>query len=168
MMEKAGYTRSVHRYDIPNLTLLDDRGEKTSLQEALDSGRPVLLNFIFTSCTTICPLLSATFGQVQEDLGEERKQVRMISITIDPEYDTPERLRAYGTRFHAGQQWSFLTGAPQDIVSVQKAFDAYRGGKTNHEPLTFLRGASDEPWVRLDGVTPAADVIRELKQLTGG
>jgi protein SCO1/2 len=165
MMETKTYSRSLHRYDLPDLALVDMQGQKTSLLNEVNRGQPVMLNFIFTTCTTICPVLSATFSQVEQQLGPEREQVRMISITIDPEYDTSARLQAYAARYHAGPQWQFLTGKLEDIVAVQKAFDAYRGTKMNHEPLTFLRASADAPWVRLNGLASAADVVKEYRQL---
>jgi protein SCO1/2 len=166
MLENKAYSRSLHRYQLPDLALVDMAGEKTSLLNEVNRDQPVMLNFIFTTCTTICPVLSATFSQVEQKLGAERERVRMISITIDPEYDTPARLRAYAARYGAGPQMQFLTGKLEDIVAIQKAFDAYRGTKMNHEPLTFLRMSAQEPWVRLNGLASAADVVREYRQLT--
>ncbi|BAU50055.1 membrane protein [Sulfurifustis variabilis] len=164
--QRAGsYTRSVHFYRVPDVTLVDMAGSRVALASALDAGTPVFLNFIFTSCATICPVMSATFGQVQEQLGPEGEQVRMISISIDPEHDTPERLRAYATRHRAGSRWRFLTGEAADIVAVQKAFDAYRGGKMGHEPFTFLRASAGGPWVRLDGLGSATDLVAEYRRL---
>ena len=165
MLEARTYSRSLHRYQLPDLALVDMAGEKTSLLNEVNRGQPVMLNFIFTTCTTICPVLSATFSQVEQQLGVERERVRMISITIDPEYDTPARLRAYAARYDAGPQWQFLTGKLEDIVAIQKAFNAYRGTKMNHEPSTFLRASAQAPWVRLDGLASAADVVREYRQL---
>ena len=165
MMDQKGYKRSTHNYDIPQLKLVDMDNNKVSLNEVLATDEPVLLNFIFTTCTTICPVLSATFTQVQQELGDEAKQVRMISITIDPEYDTPKRLRDYAERFKAGPQWQFYTGTNDDIIAVQKVFDAYRGSKANHEPLTFLRTPDDPQWVRVNGLASAADVVKEYRQL---
>ncbi len=165
MMETRNYSRSLHRFELPDLALVDMDGVKTSLLSEVNRDQPVMLNFIFTTCTTICPLLSATFSQVEQQLGDERDQVRMVSITIDPEYDTSARLQAYAARYHAGPQWQFLTGKLEDIVAVQKAFDAYRGTKMNHEPLTFLRASVDAPWVRLNGLASAADVVKEYRQL---
>jgi protein SCO1/2 len=95
--------------------------------------------------------MSSTFSAAQSKLGADLARVRMISISIDPEHDTPERLRQYARKFKAGPQWLFLTGKTEDIASVQKAFEAYRGNKMRHEPLTFLRAESSESWVRLDG-----------------
>ena len=165
MLEDSGYSRSLHRYELPDVAVVDMQGQSTSLLDEVNGGQPVMLNFIFTTCTTICPVLSATFSQVEQKLGAERDRVRMISITIDPEYDTPARLRAYAERYDADPQWRFLTGRLRNIVAIQKAFHAYRGTKMNHEPLTFLRASTDAPWVRIEGLASAADVVREYRQL---
>jgi protein SCO1 len=165
MMQRQGYARSVHDYIAPDLALVDMNGETTTLKDLLNTREPVMMNFIFTTCTTICPVLSATFSQVQHELGPESEQVRMISITIDPEQDTPQRLKRYAERYGAGSQWRFLTGERDHIVSVEKAFDIYRGSKSNHEPITLLRGAGDSTWVRLDGIASASDIIGEYHKL---
>ena len=167
MMEQSGYKSSSHSYRIPELVLIDMNNNRVSLAEAIGDEEPVMLNFIFTTCTTICPVLTATFSQVQRKLGDEAKNVRMISITIDPEEDTPERLKEYAGRFKAGAGWQFLTGSIEDIVATQKAFDAYRGDKMNHVPLTFIRSSTDGPWVRLEGFTSAAEVVSEYRQQLG-
>lgn len=166
MMKQPGYTSSVHNYTIPKLNLIDMHNNKVSLSRILDHEGPVILNFIFTSCTTICPVLSATFSQVQRELGNEAKNVRMISITIDPEQDTPERLKEYASRFKAGSEWQFLTGPIDDIITTQKSFDAYRGDKMNHIALTFLRSTQDGSWLRLEGFTSAAEVVTEYRHLS--
>jgi protein SCO1/2 len=166
MLESKAYSRSERYYDLPDLAVVDMNGESSSLLEEISTDQPMMLNFIFTTCTTICPVMSATFAQVQEGLGAGRGQVRMVSISIDPEHDTPERLHAYAARFKAGSQWQFLTGSREDIVAIQKAFDAYRGTKANHVPLTFLRASAGTPWVRLEGLASASDVIREYEKLT--
>ncbi len=164
--ENAGYVRSEHLYAIPDVTLVNTQGQKVSLASTLATDGPVLLNFIFTSCTAICPVLSATFSQTQEALVTERVKPQMVSITIDPEYDTLTRLREYAARYRAKPQWQFLTGSPDDIVTVQKAFDSYRGNKMNHAPLTFLRASSETTWVRLEGFASAADLLDEYHRIT--
>lgn len=165
MMQRQGYARSVHEYVAPDLALVDMNGESTSLKDLLDTREPVMMNFIFTTCTTICPVLTATFSQVRQELGAESEKVRMISITIDPEQDTPQRLKRYAQRYGAGSRWRFLTGERDRIVSVEKAFDIYRGSKSNHEPITLLRGAGGGTWVRLEGIASASDIIGEYRKL---
>lgn len=157
--------RTVKAYDIPDIPLVGMDRNKTSLRAELDSDKPVMLNFIFTSCTAICPVMSATFSEVQKALGPEREKLRLVSISIDPEHDTPERLKAYAAKYGAGPEWRFLTGTPADVVAVERAFDAYRGGKMNHVPLTLLRASPGAPWVRLDGFASADDLVREYRAL---
>ena len=165
MMNNKTTKASQHRYSLPDLALVGMDGAETTLGREVDDDRPVMLNFIFTTCTTICPVLTATFSQVQRQLGAEVEDVRMISITIDPDHDTPKRLSEYAERFGAGPQWHFLTGDRADIVAIQKAFDAYHGTKMNHRPITFLRYSVDQPWTRLEGITSAATIIEEYRRV---
>jgi protein SCO1 len=161
----AGIKRSLANYRLPDVTLVDQNGKPVSLREILSANEPVMLNFIFTTCRGICPVMSATFAQVQNDLGRDAGRIRMFSISIDPEQDTPPVLAAYAERFHAGPQWAFLTGTLEDGVAVQKSFDAYRGEKMGHTPLTLMRAAPDAQWVRYDGFASAADLSNEARAM---
>lgn len=165
--EQDGYVRTLAAYAVPDVQLVDADGVGVSLRgELADPDRPVILNFIFTSCAAVCPVMSATFSQVQAALGPQRDAVRMVSISIDPEQDTPAALKAYAGKYGAGPQWQMLTGSRDDSIAVQRAFDVYRGDKMNHQPATFLRAAPGQPWVRLDGFASAADILREVRRLT--
>lgn len=164
-MASDGYTRSLASYQTPDVMLVDAEGNEVDLADSLDVAEPVMLNFIFTSCTTICPAMSATFSQVQEKLGEEVGDVRMVSISIDPEHDSPSQLSEYAKRFDAGPQWSMLTGSIEDSIAVQRAFNVYRGDKMNHQPVTFMRKGAGQPWVRIDGFASADELLREYRQL---
>lgn len=158
------YTRAEARYEVPDVQLLDRNGARASLRGELDAGgKPVILNFIFTSCTAICPVMSATMSEVQSALGADRRPVRIVSISIDPEHDTPARLRDYAERHRAGPDWHLLTGDKQAILQVARAFDAWRGDKMNHTPSTYLRAGPDQPWVRLDGFATPNEVVREYR-----
>ena len=160
------FTRTSASYDVQDVTLVDMNGARVRLASALAYDGPVFLQFIFTTCPTICPVMSSTLSAAQEKLGGDAARVRMISISIDPEQDTPERLREYARKFKAGRQWMFLTGDLDHVVSVQKSFDAYNGNKMRHQPLTFLRAAPGKPWTRLDGLLSAAQLVEEYKRLT--
>lgn len=144
---------------IDGITLVDQRGRQTTLRDAMGSDKPVLVNFIFTTCTTICPVMSAGMSQFLANLGAEQDSVRVISISIDPENDTVEALRAYAARYHAPPSWQFLTGTPAAIEAAQRAFGSYRGGKNNHEAGTFVRSAPDAPWIALDGFSSAQTLL---------
>jgi protein SCO1/2 len=159
--------RSTADYAIPDLGMLDQRGERIALPDLFDTDRPVMVNFVFTTCTAICPMMTSIFQQVQKRLGDDAEKVLMVSVSIDPEHDSPKALAEYAARFHAGPQWYFLTGTLEDSIAVQKAFDAYRGDKMNHAPLTLLRGSRGSAWVRLDGFASAEELERECRAMLG-
>lgn len=163
---RDAYTRSVVSYNIPDLKLVDMNGAAVSLRDGLGGNDPIMLNFIYTTCTAVCPVMSATFDLVQNQLGAESSKVRMISISIDPENDTPAKLREYAARYHAGPQWKMLTGSAESSIAVQRAFAAFRGDKMNHAPATFIwSGDAGKPWLRLDGFASASDIIKEYRLL---
>ena len=164
----AGVKRSEADYKIPALTLVRQDGTKVAFPRELDDGRPVILDFIYTACTSICPISSQVFFEVQQKLGGERNRVNMVSISIDPEFDTPARLTEYAKKFHAAAQWQHYTGTVAASIAIQKAFGAYRGDKMNHIPVTFLRAAPGKPWVRLDGFASPDLVVKEIRNLVKG
>jgi len=153
---------STGSYSVPDVELIDESGATVALRSLLDADQPVALNFIFTTCTTICPVMSATFAQMQRKLGEEAQRVQLVSISIDPEYDRPEVLRQYAERFHAGAGWTFLTGDGGDISQVLRSFEAYAGSKMNHQPITLLKKPEDPSWIRIDGLASGEDLAREV------
>lgn len=159
------YVRSERSYAVPDVTLVDEHEGKVRLAELLSGDAPVLVNFVFTTCRAICPVMSRIFASVQKELGREAGTVRLVSISIDPEQDTPERLRAYAARFGAQPGWRFLTGSIRDVEAVERAFDAYRGDKMNHEPLTLLRRGRAGPWIRIEGFASPADLAREYQKV---
>jgi protein SCO1 len=167
MMQQQRITSmSQVNYKVPPVMLVRDDGKSVSLPDELNDGRPVILNFIYTTCTAVCPVTSHTFAQLQEMLGEERNKVHMISISIDPEQDTPERLAAYARKFEAGPQWRYYTGTNDASLTAQRAFDVYRGNKMNHSPVTLLRAASGKSWLRIEGFASADDLLREYRTLS--
>lgn len=113
---------------VPALALTDEQGRPFGNDRL--AGRVVIVNFLFTACPTVCPTLAARMASVQRELSPHGDRVHLVSITVDPANDTPERLREYGTRF--GQDpahWSFLTG---DIAAIKAA--AEQGFKVALEP----------------------------------
>jgi protein SCO1/2 len=163
----ASVQRSEANYTAPDVKLVRDDGKTVALPAELDDGRPVILNFIYTSCTTICPLSSQVFEQFQERLGSPHEPVHLVSISIDPEQDTPARLRAYAKQFHAAPGWNHYTGTVAATTAVQGAFNAFRGDKMSHTPLTLVRAAPGKPWIRIDGFASADDLLAERMHWTG-
>jgi protein SCO1/2 len=153
-------------YSVPNVDLIREDGKTVSLLKELNDGRPVILSFFYTTCTTVCPITSQTFSQLQTALGSEKNKVHLVSISIDPEQDTPARLQQYAKKFRAGPEWNHYTGSVEASIAAQRAFDVYRGDKMNHNPVTLLRAVPGRPWVRVDGFSTAADLLNEYRNLT--
>jgi len=156
------YSRTMANYRVPDVTLVRADGKNVQLGSELDDGRPVVLSFIYTSCTTVCPVTSMTLAQLQDKLGGSRSLVHMVSISIDPEFDTPARLRDYAARFGAGPAWQHYTGTLAASQKAQRAFDVYRGNKMDHAPVTLVRGVLGAPWVRIEGFATADQLLAEL------
>lgn len=156
---------STVQYAVPQLTLVRNDGKTVSLPEEMNDGRPVVLNFIFTSCGSICPLMSAMFAQFQQKLGPDAGQVHLMSISTDPEEDTPARLTEYAQKFHAGPEWQHYTGTIEASLTAQRAFDVYRGDRMSHTPVTLMRAAPGQPWKRIDGFLTPDQLLEEYRQL---
>ena len=156
--------RSIRTYTVPAVNLVRDDGKLVSLADEMDDGRPVVLNFIFTTCTSICPLMSSVFSQFEHRLGDDAAKVHLMSISIDPEQDTPARLVEYARKFHAGPEWQHYTGTVDASVAAQRAFDVYRGGKMSHSAVTLIRPAPGKPWLRIEGFVTPDDLVRDYHE----
>jgi protein SCO1/2 len=163
--EPAPAKRSMRTYAVPAVTLVRDDGKTVALADEMNDGRPIVLNFIFTTCGSICPLMSSTFAQFERRLGADAGKVHLMSISIDPEHDTPARLRDYAQKFHAGREWQHYTGTLQASVAAQRAFDVYRGAKMSHSAVTLMRAAPGKPWLRIEGLVTPGDLVADYRQL---
>src|ERR1051325_10999552 len=119
---------------IPNVRVLDQNGKALNFYSDLVKGQNVAINFIFTTCTTVCPVLTATFRRVQTELEQSQSNVKLISISVDPTVDTPERLRDFAAKFKAGPGWTFVTGDKTEIDSLLQRLGAGGGHRKGHTP----------------------------------
>jgi protein SCO1/2 len=169
VMNKTTLVRSTRAYQIPDVELIDQDAEKVELQSLLSSDKTVVLNFIFASCTTICPVLSAGLAEFRESLGTSAAEVQFVSLTIDPEHDTAEVLKSYSRRFNSGrsgENWTFLTGSRNNVNKVTKAFDAYVSNKMDHRPATYMRAKGSDTWVKMEGFMGISDYETEYRHLS--
>lgn len=128
---------------LPDVTLIDQDGKPFHLQDL--RGKALAISFIFTRCPLpdYCPKTSEQFEAVQAELSQGADdRWQLLSITIDPAFDTPERLRAYGSRYHAkAGQWTLATGDVTDLSRLASAFDvgvAGQGAALTHTTRTIV------------------------------
>ena len=161
----AKYKRTVEKYKVPDVTLVNQDGKRINLKTFLDGDKPVILDFIYGTCTTICPVLSIGFSHFQKKMGPDADKVRLVSISIDPDNDTPQVMKEYLQRYNAREGWDFLTGKREDIIMVMRAFDAFVTNKMNHYPLTILHGPGEKNWIRINELLSTSDLMKEYKLL---
>jgi protein SCO1/2 len=159
------YKRTIETYAVPEVTLVNQDGTKVKLKALLDSGEPVIVDFIFGTCTTICPVLSAGYANLQTKMPNEAKKVHLVSISIDPENDTPKVMRDYLKRYRAKPGWDFFTGKREDIDKVMVAFNAYIPNKMSHYPLTLIRDPNTGKWIRIFGLMSSSEFVAECHKV---
>ena len=159
------YTRTVETYTPPDVVLVNQEGAQVKLKAMLESGEPVVVDFIFGTCTTICPVLSAGYANLQAKLPAGAPKIHLVSISIDPENDTPKVMRDYLKRYRAKAGWDFFTGRREDIDKVMHAFNAYIPNKMSHYPLTIIRDPKTGKWVRIFGLMSSSEFLAECRKV---
>jgi protein SCO1/2 len=159
-----GLTKSEASYQMPAVAVTRMDGVKSTFDKELNVSGPVFVNFIYTSCTAICPMTTQVFAGLQQKLVKDGAAVNLVSVSIDPEYDTPARLNAYAKNYDAAPGWQFYTGTVKNSIAIQKAFDAYRGDKMNHIAATFFRPAQGSQWIRIEGMASSDELLAVYKE----
>jgi protein SCO1/2 len=152
-------------YRVPDARVVDTRGRTLRLPGPIDADVPLLVNFIYTTCSTICSTQTATLAEVQRQLAGRGDKARFVSFTIDPDNDTPQRLAEFARRFSIERDWEFLSGDFDELLRVQRAFDVYRGSKVNHPPVVLMRRSPRAPWVRVEGFPTPSDLLAIYEKL---
>jgi len=165
----GGATAPGRRPPWPDVEAIDQDGRQVRFYSDLVRGKRVAINFIFTTCTTICPPMGANFEQLQALLGARAgADVRLLSVSVDPGTDTPERLKAWGTRFHAGPGWSLLTGRKDDMDRLLKAMGVFTADRASHAPILLLGDDRTGRWTRAYGLASPAKIVQLLDGLSVG
>jgi protein SCO1 len=149
---------------IPDIPVRDQNGRRLNFYTDLVKDKTVAINFIFTTCTTICPSLTATFRRVQEDLATRAPDVQLISISVDPITDTPERLRDFAARFKAGPGWTFVTGDKADIDSLLLGLGAAAANANDHTPTILVSNDVTGYRTRPYGLSSPAALVKVITE----
>jgi protein SCO1/2 len=165
----AGAGKDQKRVSIPDLPVVTHEGKRVNFYSDLVKDKVVAINFLFTTCTTICPPLAATFSKVQS-LGGDRvgRDFHLISISVDPVTDTPQRLKAWAAKFNVKQGWTFVTGKKEDIDSLLKAMGVYTARITDHSPMVIVSNDARGVWTRTYGLAPPAKLFEVIDSAING
>jgi len=162
-------SRSNRKMVIPDVEVLDQDGNALHFYTDLIKDKTVAINFIFTNCTTICPPLAATFARLQKEMGDKvGKDVHLISISVDPLTDTPERLKAWGAKFKAGPGWTFVTGEKAEMDRLLNALGAAVSKREDHTPTVIIGNDGKNIWTRTYGLAKISQIVGVINDVMAG
>ena len=151
-------------FSLPDVVLKDQDNRQVRFKDHFGAREPLVITFIYATCTTVCPVVSTGFATLQAGLGADSARIRLVSISIDPEHDTPAVMKSYLQHFRSGPGWEFLTGSQADIRQIRNAFDLNVPGSGPSMPLSFLRSPRDGKWTRLSGSRSPREFVDECRK----
>lgn len=161
MMSKPAEPAKATQVKLKDLELITQDGETVRFVSDVIGDHIVVMDFVYTTCTTVCPVLSAVLGQVQGKLGDRQgKEVVLVSVTVDPIRDNPQRLKAYAAKHKAGEGWVWLTGPKTAVDDVLDGLGAYAPDFENHPAMVLVGDGRTGEWSRFFGF-PSADRLME-------
>ena len=174
MKQKSDPVAESAEIDLRDRQLVDQHGRQVMFVSDVIGDNIVVMDFVYTTCTTICPVLSALFNQVQKKLGDDvGTEVTLVSMSVDPIRDTPQRMKAYSAKHDAGDGWVWLTGPKPVVDEVLVGLGAYTTNFEDHPTMVLIGDGQTGEWKRLfgfpnpDRIVQVVNDMRERRK-TGG
>jgi protein SCO1/2 len=159
---EAGISKS----EIPDIAVFDQDGKRTLFYSQLLKGKVVAINFVYTTCSAFCTMQGANFSELQAVLGDKLgKSVNLITITTDPETDTPERLKTWSRAFKAKPGWTMITGEKKSIDEILKALTGDIGRKGMHSPIVLIGNVDKGVWIREYGLAEPERLAEMIQRM---
>lgn len=155
---------------IPDVEVLDQEGRKQKFYTDLVKNKIVVINFVFTTCKSMCPLLGANFSKLQAALGERlNKEVFLISVSTDPETDSPEKLKAWGEKYKAKDGWTLVTGNKEQLTLLLQVFTGDGPRTGYHIPSVYIVSGivsgANNTHLPAYGLASAEDVLKLINEV---
>jgi protein SCO1 len=146
--------------------LVDQDGVERKFYSDMIKGKVVVINVMFATCENSCPMMAANLAKIQKSLGPRMGQdVSLISISVDPETDTPPRLKEYSKRFNAKPGWYFLTGQKDNVDLILKKLGLYVEQKQDHLNLFLIGNDRTGLWKKALGVADADKLVQVVESV---
>jgi protein SCO1 len=148
---------------VPDVQVVTQTGEHLRFSSELLKGRVAIITGFFTNCTSMCPITQESLAHVAKLLGPRLgKDVIIVSLSTDPENDTPARMKAWAEKFHIASGWMLATGNKADVQSLLKSLGLYVDIPQRHQSLLMI-GSESSGWVRVSSWTPAEKLVKLVK-----
>jgi protein SCO1 len=150
-----------------NVILTDQGGRPQRLYDDLMAGQVVVVNAFYSGCRSACPQAMGTLSDLQARLAIDGMPVRFISITVDPEHDTPARLELYARALHAGPEWYMLSGDPVTVRSALHRFglDTNPDDPGDHLNVLYMANMRTGLWEKVFSLAPLEDLEQLLRHV---
>lgn len=154
------------RVTIADTPLVDQHGRRLLFKSEVLAERLVVIGFVYTSCTTVCPVTSQIMAQARSRLaGRAGRDVVFVTVTVDPLRDRPAVLKAHAERIDAGADWRWLTGAKPQVDEVLRGFGAWTANYADHPPLIMVGDAKSGRWLRFFGFPNPDQLVAAVGEL---
>jgi protein SCO1 len=152
---------------IPDAELFNQDGKKIHFYSDLIKDKVVIVSLFFTSCASICPMQGESLSKLQATLGDRLgRDVYLVSVSMDPEGDPPERLKIWGLQFGAKPGWTLVTGKKSEIDKVAIALTGAPAVKGEHSPVVFVGSDKTGRWIRAYGLAEPAKFDSLIAEVT--
>ena len=149
-----------------DVELINQDGKKVHFYSDILKGKTVVVNAFFTSCTSVCPPMNRNMEKIQEALGDRvGRDVFLVSMTVDPETDTPARMKEYAKKFHAGPGWLFLTGKKENLDWALYKLGQYVETKDDHTTVLIIGNEPTGLWKKAFGMANVAELVQVVESV---
>ncbi|HEU4871101.1 MAG TPA: SCO family protein [Pyrinomonadaceae bacterium] len=149
-----------------DVELTNQDGKKVRFYSDVLKGKTVVVNAFFTTCTSVCPPMNRNMEKIQEALGDRvGRDVFLVSITVDPENDTPARMKEYAKKFHAGAGWTFLTGKKENLDWALYKLGQYVENKDDHTTVFIIGNEPTGLWKKAFGMANVAELVQVVESV---
>lgn len=165
-MTKAPKESSPAEKYFTDVELINQDGKKVHFYSDVLKGKTVVVNAFFTTCTSVCPPMNRNMEKIQETFGDRvGRDVFLVSITVDPDIDTPARLKEYAKKFHAGPGWIFLTGKKENLDWALYKLGQYVEKKDDHKTIFIIGNETTGLWKKAFGMANVAELVQVVESV---
>ncbi|HYC90410.1 MAG TPA: SCO family protein [Thermoanaerobaculia bacterium] len=164
-LQAGGLSEAGKKY-FGDIVLTDQDGKEVRFYSDLLEGKIVIINSFFASCHGSCPVMGATFRKIQAALGDRLgRDVHLISITVDPETDTPEALRSYAKAASAERGWHFVTGEKENVRQALHKLGLLTETKETHTSVMLIGNEPKGVWKKAFGLAASDEIVRLVQEV---
>ena len=159
---------TVVELSVPDIQVVNQAGEHVRFNSDVVKGRVAVITSFLTNCSAFCPITQEKLAKLAKVLGDKMgREVVFISVSVDPENDTPENMKAWGEKFHVGSGWSLLSGKKEDVEALLKSLGLYVPIPARHQSALLI-GNQKSGWSRVSSWSTAEKLAKIVDEHEAG